>query len=464
MNDPQLDALVRSVNQLGERADSQSDPQPEPQSEPQLEAQLEPQSGPPADPPRPEAAALEYGAEGAGERPAEGGQELRGTAPAATLASSMASAGPGLSSSALFQRPTVAVDGALGQHLRALVIAEASDLLLLHGQPPCLRIHGDLQRQQQAPLEPGEVLSLFDPYLSWEERETLARQGSLDFSLSWSAAESAPLRLRVNLHRQRGHLAASVRALPRDVPSLASLNLPTTIADLADLRGGLVLFCGPTGSGKSTTLAALLGLINRRRRCHIVTVEDPVEFEHPSREALVEHVEIGRDAPSFSAALRSVLRQDPDVLLVGEMRDLETVSAVLTAAETGHLVLSTLHAHDAARAVHRIVDAYPEGQQGQVRQQLAQGLSAIVMQQLIPTADGGGRVPAVEILRSTYAVRQLIRSQATEKLYTEITLGQRHGMVTMEASLAHWVRGGSVHYQEAVARSSRPEELEALLA
>jgi twitching motility protein PilT len=226
---------------------------------------------------------------------------------------------------------------------------------------------------------------------------------------------------------------------------------------------GLVLVCGPTGAGKSSTLAALVGELNRTRSCHILTIEDPVEYEHRPGKAVIEHIEVGRDARSFPEALRAALRQDPDVLLVGEMRDLETVATALTAAETGHLVLSTLHTNDAAQAIHRIVDVFPPAQQAQIRHQLALALHAIVVQQLVPRADGRGRVPAVELLLATYPVRHHIRSDNLQKLYNEISLGKRHGMISMEQSLAQLVREGKIGLEEAQVRASHPEELEALL-
>ena len=224
------------------------------------------------------------------------------------------------------------------------------------------------------------------------------------------------------------------------MPSLASLNLPPALAELVKPSRGLILVCGPTGSGKSSTLAAMVGEINRSRTSHIITIEDPIEYEHRSIRSVIEHVEVGRDARSFHDALRASLRQDPDVILVGEMRDLETVATALTAAETGHLVLSTLHTNDAQQAVHRVVDVFPPAQQSQIRHQLALSLHAIVVQQLVPRADGRGRVPAIELLLANYPVRHHIRSDDLQKLYNEITIGKRHGMIAMEESLALLVR------------------------
>jgi twitching motility protein PilT len=265
------------------------------------------------------------------------------------------------------------------------------------------------------------------------------------------------------VHRQRGTLAASIRALPTEVPTLTQLRLPATLAELVKPTRGLVLVCGPTGSGKSTTLAALVGEINRNESRHVITIEDPIEYEHRNAKSIIEQIEVGRDAPSFAAALRASLRQDPDVILVGEMRDLETVATALTAAETGHLILSTLHTSDVASAIHRIVDVFPAGQQTQIKQQLALSLNAIVVQQLMPRADVTGSVVAVEVLMATYAVRNQIRNDKLQNLTQEITLGKRQGMMTMEDSLVRLLQDGLITLDEARVRSSRPDELESLL-
>jgi twitching motility protein PilT len=362
----------------------------------------------------------------------------------------------------------------LDELLVEMVRQRASDLLLIAGLPPVFRIDGRLVRLQADPLDGDDITALFQPHLGGRFRRDMEERGAADLSLRMAPgrelfADDGPRsggsswRFRVNLHRQRGQLAAAVRALPSEIPSLAGLNLPPALAELVRPARGLVLVCGPTGSGKSTTLAALVAELNRTRFCHIITIEDPVEYEHRSVKAVVEHVEIGRDARSFPEALRSALRQDPDVILVGEMRDLETVATALTAAETGHLVLSTLHTNDAAQAVHRIVDVFPPAQQGQIRQQLALALHAIIVQQLVPRADDHGRVPAVELMLATYPVRNHIRSDNLQKLYNEITLGKRHGMISMEQSLADLVDLGKIDLEEARVRSSHPDELETLL-
>ncbi|HYN21143.1 MAG TPA: PilT/PilU family type 4a pilus ATPase [Thermoanaerobaculia bacterium] len=347
-----------------------------------------------------------------------------------------------------------------------LIRQRASDLLLLAGMPPVFRVDGRLLRAEGAIFDGDELAQMFKPHLGGKSQRDLDERGSADFSLRLTPGReegSGSRRFRVNLHRQRGQLAASIRALPLEVPDLASLNLPAAFAELIRPSRGLVLLCGPTGSGKTTTLAALVAEINRSRTAHIITIEDPVEYEHRSIKSVVEHIEIGRDARSFAEALRASLRQDPDVILVGEMRDLETVATALTAAETGHLVLSTLHTNDAAQAVHRIVDVFPPAQQSQIRHQLALALHAIVVQQLVPRADGGGRIPAVELLLATYPVRHHIRSDNTQKLYNEITLGKRQGMMSMEESLAQLARQRIIDPEEAAVRASHPDELRSYL-
>src|SRR5579863_2703047 len=335
-------------------------------------------------------------------------------------------------------RASLEAGEALAGLLAEAIRRGASDLLLLPGQPPVFRVDGRLKRgEAAAPRGPS------------------AARGEGGAATAW--------RFRVNLHRQHGQLAAALRTLPREVPTLASLNLPVAFAELVKPSRGLVLVCGPTGSGKSSTLAALIGEINRGRTVHIITIEDPVEYEHRSNRSLIEHVEVGRDARSFSEALRAALRQDPDVILVGEMRDLETMATAISAAETGHLVLATLHSNDAVQSVHRIVDVFPPTQQAQIRQQLALSLHAIVAQQLVPRADGRGRIPAIELMLATFPVRHHIRSDRLEKLYNEITLGKRQGMSSFEESLAQLVREGKIELEEARVRASHPEEFDTRL-
>lgn len=343
----------------------------------------------------------------------------------------------------------------------------ASDLLLVSGNPPVMRIGGRLAAAGAPPLDSEEIERMFAGFLSESARQRLEAEGAADFSLRLSKSASdddrRAWRFRVNVHRQRGTLAAAIRSLPTEIPTLAQLHLPAQLAELVKPTRGLVLVCGPTGSGKTTTLAALVGEINRNEARHVVTIEDPIEFEHRSASSIVEQVEIGRDAPSFAAALRSALRQDPDVILVGEMRDLETVSIALTAAETGHLILSTLHTSDAAQAIHRIIDVFPAAQQNQVRQQVALSLNAIVCQQLIPRSDVAGRAVAVEVLIANQPVRNHIRQGKLQQFTTEMTIGKRQGMITLEDSLARLVRAGLITLDEARNRATRTDELDSLL-
>jgi len=343
----------------------------------------------------------------------------------------------------------------------------ASDLLLVAGAPPMFRVGGLLTRSESAPLAGEEILNLLTPSIPGRWTERLNQEGALDFSLRLARGASEDdrraVRFRVNVHKQRGTLAAAIRALPTEIPTLAQLNLPAGLAELVKPTRGLVLVCGPTGSGKSTTLAALVGETNRNDARHIITIEEPIEYEHRNAAAVIEQIEIGRDSPSFAAALRASLRQDPDVILVGEMRDLETVSTALTAAETGHLILSTLHTSDVAQAIHRMVDVFPPQQQTQIKQQLALTLNAIVVQHLIPRADGKGRVVAVEVLLANNAVRNHIRNEKLQNLATEITLGKRAGMISLEDSLARLVQQGLISADDARGRSSRPDELDSVM-
>ena len=336
----------------------------------------------------------------------------------------------------------------------------ASDLLLFAGSPPVFRVAGRLVRADAPPLDPSDVNGLLGEFLTVRIRERVTADGAADFSLKLN---KPPARFRVNIHRQRGSLAAAVRALPNAIPTLQELNLPPGLAELVKPTRGLVLVCGPTGSGKSTTLAALVGEINRNEARHVISIEDPIEYEHRNAQSVIEQIEIGRDSPSFAAALRSALRQDPDVILVGEMRDLETVAIALTAAETGHLILSTLHTSDAASAIHRIVDVFAPAQQSQIKHQLALSLNAIVCQQLVPRTNGQGRSVAVEVLLATHPVRNHIRGDKLQNLITEITLGKRQGMISIEDSLVRLVQQGAITVDEARIRSARPDEFDSLM-
>jgi len=343
----------------------------------------------------------------------------------------------------------------LDQLLAFAVKQNASDVLLVAGSPVALRVNGALSPAASPTLAPDDIRNLLLPLLEPERYEELQKNKSVDFCF----VRDPVGRFRANIHHQRGALAASIRLLPARIPSLDSLHLPDTLARLADRRQGLVLVTGPTGCGKTSTLAALIDLINTRRRDHIVTIEDPIEYQHPNRNSIVEQIEVGHDTPDFVHSLRSILRQTPDVILVGEMRDPETMATVLTAAETGHLVFSTLHTNDASQAVSRILDSFPSGHQSQMRQQLSLALAGIIAQQLVPAADGRMRYPAVEIMIATDAVRNLIRRGEDHMLRSQLSMGRAEGMMTMEQSLAELVRSGSILRETALAHCFRADDL-----
>ena len=345
---------------------------------------------------------------------------------------------------------------ALDKFLAVATEHRASDLLLVANSPAVVRVNGALSGGIGPSLSPAEVRSILLPILTADQVSELQARKSLDFCF----VRKAIGRFRANYHFQRGTLAASIRLLPEQVPSLESLHLPPGLAPLAERRQGLVLVTGPTGCGKSSTLAGLVGLINNRRRDHIITIEDPVEFQHTNHSSVVEQIELGHDTPSFAEAVRSALRQDPDVILIGEMRDSETMAAALTAAETGHLVLSSLHTNDAAQTVLRILDIFPSTYQSQIRQQLSLALLAVISQQLIPASRGVGRYPAVEIMFATHAIRNLIRRGSDHQLRNYVATSRSEGMLTMEQSLAELIRSGRVSCEAAFDYSHHPDDLQ----
>ncbi|HWB83890.1 MAG TPA: PilT/PilU family type 4a pilus ATPase [Bryobacteraceae bacterium] len=335
----------------------------------------------------------------------------------------------------------------------------ASDILLVAGAAPVLRVNGAIAPPAGSALEPEDIRSLVLPLLEPSQLEELQKRKSVDLGF----VREGLGRFRANIHHQRGTLAASIRLLPSRIPSLESLHLPASLARLAERRQGLVLVTGPTGCGKTSTLAALIDLVNTRRSAHVVTIEDPIEYQHSNRSAVVEQIEVGRDTPDFAGTLRSIMRQTPDVILVGEMRDAETMATALTAAETGHLVLSTLHTNDAIQAAGRILDSFPSANQPQIRQQLSLALAAIVAQQLVPGIDGVNRWPATEIMIATDAVRALIRKGDDHQLRSQISVGRADGMMTMEQSLAELVRAGRITRETALAHCFRSDDLQRYL-
>ena len=337
---------------------------------------------------------------------------------------------------------------------------DASDLHLTPGSEPVVRVRGQLERLDgYEKLSPETVRDLVYRILSTEQQKTLETRRSVDLAYSLPGVG----RFRVNVFFQRSSVGAALRMIPAEIKSLEELGLPSHLAEFAAIPRGLVLVTGPTGSGKSTTLATLIDLINRTRHEHILTIEDPIEFLHWHRSCIVNQREIGSDATSFADGLRAALRQDPDIVLVGEMRDLETIRTALTAAETGHLVFATLHTQSAPMTIDRIIDVFPAEQQHQVRIQLSGTLQAIVTQTLVPTADGRGRTAALEILIPDDAVRNLIRQGKIEQIYSVMQTGTARGMQTMEQSLADLVLRRVITRDVALSRSSKAEELEGLL-
>jgi twitching motility protein PilT len=332
-----------------------------------------------------------------------------------------------------------------------------TDLLLTPGMPPQVRVDGALRPASgYGVLTPPDTESLLEDLLSEEQKARWANAYEYDFSFSWR--EHA--RVRGNAFTQRGSTAVALRVIPREIPTPEALGLPSALLRFARQHQGLILITGPTGSGKSTTLASAIDLVNSERACHIITIEDPIEYVHHHKLAAVNQREVGTDTESFPDALRAVLREDPDVLLVGEMRDLESIRFALTVAETGHLVFGTLHTNDTAQSLSRMIDVFPSDQQDQIRVQLAASLSAVVYQRLIPRV-GSGMIAAYEVLIGTPAVRNLIKESKTHQLRNSLVTGTKDGMVTLEQSLSVLVQNGVVTYDDAVARSLYPKEIEA---
>ena len=328
---------------------------------------------------------------------------------------------------------------------------EASDLHMTVGLPPVYRIHGELINEGDIPLDDAAVEDALRQLATEEQQEELKKVGEIDFAVTFDGA----IRMRCNAFYQQGHVALALRLLPLKVPTVQSLELAPVIVEQAEKPRGLVLLTGPTGSGKSSTLAALLDHINHNRRRHIITLENPIEFLYTPDQCIINQREVGDDTDSFAAGLRAALRQDPDVILVGEMRDLETISTAITAAETGHLVFGTLHTKGAANSIDRIIDVFPPAQQEQIRIQLADVLECIVAKALLPKI-GGGRAAAYEILVATPAVRSLIRQNKSFQITSAMQTGKRQGMQLMDEALTDLVRKGTVTLEDALDVANDP--------
>jgi len=335
----------------------------------------------------------------------------------------------------------------------------ASDLHLTAGAPPMLRIDGELRPTPFERLTPERCQTLVFYLMTDAQRQRFEKTNELDFAFGVKGMG----RLRLNAYKQRGMVGAAIRSIPNKFKTFAELNLPKVVYDLMNLQKGLVLVTGPTGSGKSTTLASMIDYINENKRYHIMTIEDPIEYVHAHKKSIVNQREVGEDTESFAAALRHVLRQDPDVILVGELRDLETISAALNIAETGHLVFGTLHTSDASQTINRIIDVFPSHQQEQIRVQLSFVLQAVFAQQLVPHANGKGRCLACEVMLANSAIRNLIRDQKVEQIFTAMQTAGNQGMVTMNHSLCELYRKQLITYQAAIDRSPDAEDLKKMI-
>jgi len=365
--------------------------------------------------------------------------------------------------SSTFDQQSLATDPELltiDELLAVMVENQASDLHLAVGSPPIIRVHGELRPMPYSILTPNAVQTMLYAILTDVQITQFERHWELDLAYSLPGVS----RFRVNIHRQRGSIGGVLRTIPVEIPTLEKLKMPAVIQELTQRPRGMVLVTGPTGSGKSTTLAAMIDEINRTCQTHIVTIEDPIEFLHKNKSSVITQREVGADTESFTIALRHVLRQDPDVILIGEMRDLETIAAALTAAETGHLVFATLHTTSAAQTIDRIIDVFPPHQQEQIRSQLASVLEGIITQTLLPNIDGKGRSCAQEILTATPAIRTLIREGKGHQITSVLQASAKYGMQTLDASLKALVLGRKVTLEEAVKKSSNPEDFKALVA
>jgi len=343
----------------------------------------------------------------------------------------------------------------MSELLQLAVDEGASDLHLAVGSAPVLRIDGSLHPIDAEPLTPEDTERLMKSVSSPEHQQRLREQGGTDFGFSFG--ERA--RFRVSIFKQKGRVGVVLRQIPSKFLTLEEIGLPPQVKELLFRPRGLILVTGPTGCGKSTTLASMLNVINEERDCHIVTIEDPIEYYHTHRKSLVTQREVGVDVPTFAEAIKRGLRQDPDVILVGEMRDLETMEAAITAAETGHLVFATLHTTGAARTVDRIVDAFPTDQQEQIRTQLSVGIVAVISQLLLVRANGRGRIAALEIMVSTPSIQALIRDNKTYRITSDIQTGAKYGMITLDAHLMQLYEAGLISYEDLITKSQDPASI-----
>lgn len=344
--------------------------------------------------------------------------------------------------------------------LKRMIELDASDLHICAGTPPAYRIHGKLERLDPTPLSPRDTHDLVKSIMTERQYNQFKKELELDFSIGVESAS----RYRVNAYLDRGSVAAAFRTIPFKIRTFEELNLPPIIAKLSDKPRGLVLVTGPTGSGKSTTLAAMIDAINSKKKTHIITMEDPIEYLHKHKVAVVNQREVHADTHSFAAALKSILRQDPDIVLLGEMRDPETIEAALTVSETGHLTFATLHTNSAVQTINRIIEVFPAHQQAQIRTQLSFVLEGVISQQLLPTKDGAGRALAMEVMTTTPAIRNLIRDDKVHQIYSSMTSGQgASGMITMSQSLIDLAKRNVISHEMAVTMATVPEEVEKVL-
>jgi twitching motility protein PilT len=388
-----------------------------------------------------------------------GGAALHPTLPEARPGAEPAPRTPQTPQRATTEQRPQAGDVGLNELLVRMLQAGASDLHITAGTAPLMRVNGELTALQEVPeLAPDAIQRMLYAVLTQKQRERFEEDLELDFAYPLPGHA----RFRVNLYRQRETIGAAFRRIPFEIRTLEDLGVPPSVARFAALPRGMVLVTGPTGSGKSTTLAALVDLANRTRRDHIMTVEDPIEFLHEHKSCMVNQREVGEDTHSFANALKHVLRQDPDIILVGEMRDLETISVALTAAETGHLVFATLHTQDAAQTIDRVIDVFPPHQQQQVRVQLAGALQGVVCQTLARTVDGRGRVVATEVMVATPAIRNLVREGKTHQVYSAMQAGAAHGMHTLDQHLADLVKARRISYEQGLEKCHHVEDFNRL--